>query len=66
MDGGSGAHGSESSVYTLDLVEETVCRSSTGYEGVRFEVEAVEGLADRSLLDTGKSFHISEGSSELS
>ena len=66
MGGGSGAHGSESSIYTLDSVEETVCRSSTGCEGVRFEVEAVEGLDDRSLLNTGKSVHISEGSSELS
>ncbi|RNA03072.1 RNA-directed DNA polymerase from mobile element jockey-like, partial [Brachionus plicatilis] len=66
VDGGSGIHKGEGSIYTLDLVEETVCRLSTGYEGARFEDEALEGLIDQSLLNTGKSVFISEGSSELS
>ncbi|RMZ99858.1 RNA-directed DNA polymerase from mobile element jockey-like [Brachionus plicatilis] len=47
-------------------MEETVCRLSTGYEGARFEDEALEGLTDQSLLNTGKSVFISECSSELS
>ncbi|RNA03071.1 hypothetical protein BpHYR1_003505, partial [Brachionus plicatilis] len=52
VDGGSGIHKGEGSIYTLDLVEETVCRLSTGYEGARFEDEALEGLTDQSLLNT--------------